>query len=78
MRRRDNAVQAAHVGERRQFFHLVRERPGDVPVYLSDCTRLFSITSWRPRHGPREILADIEAWVSENEEMVGRALGFEE
>ena len=27
-------------------------RPGDVPVYLSDCSRLESLTSWRPTPDP--------------------------
>jgi CDP-paratose 2-epimerase len=42
-------------------------RPGDVPVYLSDCARLHALTEWRPRRGPREILADIHDWVRANE-----------
>jgi CDP-paratose 2-epimerase len=42
-------------------------RPGDIPIYLSDCTRLFSLTDWRPRRGPREILVDIHAWILEHE-----------
>ena len=29
-------------------------RPGDVPVYLSDCARLHALTDWRPRHDPRD------------------------
>jgi CDP-paratose 2-epimerase len=51
-------------------------RPGDVPVYLSDCARLRSLTSWRPRRGPREILADILEWSAENEEALRSTLGF--
>ena len=47
-----------HGGGRRE------ERPGDVPVYISDCTRLYERTDWRPRRGPREILADISAWIA--------------
>ncbi len=27
-------------------------RPGDVPIYLSDCSHLRSLTSWRPRREP--------------------------
>jgi CDP-paratose 2-epimerase len=50
-------------------------RPGDVPLYLSDCARLFALTDWRPRHGPREILADIHEWVRANEAAVLSALG---
>lgn len=49
-------------------------RPGDVPAYISDCHRLFSRTSWRPRRGPTEILADIHAWVRQNEADLRHAL----
>jgi len=49
-------------------------RQGDVPVYLSDCSALFAHTDWRPRRGAREILADIHAWVLENEALVRGAL----
>jgi CDP-paratose 2-epimerase len=38
-------------------------RPGDVPVYLSDCSRLFAHTDWRPRHTPREVLAEASQWI---------------
>jgi CDP-paratose 2-epimerase len=51
-------------------------RPGDVPVYLSDCSRLFARTEWRPRRGPRETLADLLAWVRADEGAVSEALGF--
>jgi len=52
-------------------------RPGDVPVYLSDCSRLFARSDWRPRRGPRETLADLLEWVRANEAAVSEALGFE-
>jgi CDP-paratose 2-epimerase len=42
-------------------------RPGDVRIYLTDCAALFSRTSWRPRRGPRDVLADIFAWIDEHE-----------
>jgi CDP-paratose 2-epimerase len=41
-------------------------RPGDVRAYLSDCSLLFSRTSWRPRRTPRDVLEDIQAWVEGN------------
>ena len=53
------------------------DRPGDVPVYVSDCSHLFTHTSWRPQRGPRGILADILAWAEQNEAAVRSALGFE-
>jgi CDP-paratose 2-epimerase len=49
-------------------------RPGDVPLYISDCTRLFERTDWRPRQTPREILADIRAWIEDNEPALEAAL----
>jgi CDP-paratose 2-epimerase len=50
-------------------------RPGDVPIYLSDCSRLEGLTSWRPRRGAPEILADIHEWIKEHEAAVRAALG---
>ncbi len=55
----------------------VETRPGDVPVYLSDCNRLHSLTSWRPRRGARDVLADLLAWSTEHEDDLRAALGFE-
>jgi CDP-paratose 2-epimerase len=51
-------------------------RPGDVPIYLSDCSHLHSLTSWRPSREPKDVLADLLAWVEEHKE-VPAALGFE-
>jgi CDP-paratose 2-epimerase len=55
----------------------VETRPGDVPVYLSDCGRLHSLTSWRPRRGARDVLVDLLAWSTEHEDELRVALGFE-
>lgn len=52
-------------------------RAGDAPLYLSDCSRLFERTAWRPTRGAREVLADIHSWVNENEGAVAASLGFE-
>ncbi|HEX3324641.1 MAG TPA: NAD-dependent epimerase/dehydratase family protein [Solirubrobacterales bacterium] len=52
-------------------------RPGDVPVYLSDCSRLHSLTSWRPSRGPRDVLADLLDWSAAHEDSLRAALGFE-
>jgi CDP-paratose 2-epimerase len=41
-------------------------RAGDVPLFISDCRRLYERTDWRPRHSPRETLEEITAWVQEN------------
>lgn len=52
-------------------------RPGDVPIYLSDCSRLHSQTSWRPRREPRAVLADLLDWSAAHEDSLRAALGFE-
>jgi CDP-paratose 2-epimerase len=52
-------------------------RPGDVPVYVSDCSRLHSRTSWRPRHTPQEVFSDLRDWVTENEDVLRRTLDLE-
>jgi CDP-paratose 2-epimerase len=53
------------------------QRPGDVPLYISDCSRLFARSDWRPQREAREVLEEILAWVSENEDAVAASLGFE-
>lgn len=55
--------------------HSTESRPGDLPLYISDCSRLFGLSDWRPRREPRQILADIDAWISENETAIRGALG---
>lgn len=52
-------------------------RPGDVPVYLSDCRHLQSLTSWRPKRGPRKVLADLLDWSADHENELRAALGFD-
>ncbi len=49
-------------------------RPGDLPLYLSDCSRLVERSEWRPRHDARSILAEIDAWIAANERAVRAAL----
>jgi CDP-paratose 2-epimerase len=50
-------------------------RPGDVPIYISDCDLLYRHTDWRPRRGPREILEDINGWISDHEPALTTSLG---
>jgi CDP-paratose 2-epimerase len=50
------------------------DRPGDIPIYISDCARLYAHTTWRPSRSARDVLADIAAWVGENEAAIVAAL----
>ncbi len=56
---------------------VAKGRPGDVPIYLSDCTALFGRTDWRPAHDAARVLADIHAWVVANEAQIRSGLGFD-
>lgn len=49
-------------------------RQGDVPIYLSDCTRLFGFDEWRPRRSAEQVLADIHEWITADEERIAQAL----
>jgi CDP-paratose 2-epimerase len=49
-------------------------RPGDVPVYISDCRALEASSEWRPQRGPREILTDIHRWICDHEKAVRSAV----
>jgi CDP-paratose 2-epimerase len=51
-----------------------RPRPGDIPVYISDCSRLFEHTGWRPRRSARDVLRDIAEWAAEYEKQIVAAL----
>jgi CDP-paratose 2-epimerase len=49
-------------------------RPGDVPIYISDCGLLYERSEWRPRRTPPDILESIFLWINENERAVHEAL----
>ena len=49
-------------------------RQGDVPIYLSDCTRVFGLDQWRPRRSAEQVLEDIAAWIASDPERIAAAL----
>jgi nucleoside-diphosphate-sugar epimerase len=46
-----------------------------VRIYLTDASRLYALTDWRPQRSAEQTLADIAAWVREHEPLVVSALG---
>jgi CDP-paratose 2-epimerase len=51
-------------------------RPGDLPVYLSDCARLFERTDWRPRRSPEQTLAEVNEWIDDHASELQKSLGI--
>jgi CDP-paratose 2-epimerase len=56
---------------------VLETRQGDVPVYLSDCAKLFGLDEWRPRRSAEQVLADIHEWIAADEERIAQALNIE-
>jgi CDP-paratose 2-epimerase len=52
-------------------------REGDVPIYLSDCAKIFGLDEWRPRRSAADVLSDIHHWVAADEERIAAALEIE-
>jgi CDP-paratose 2-epimerase len=54
----------------------VENRPGDLRIFIGDCTRLFERTEWRPRRDVRAIIQDIAVWVREHSTALQSSLEF--
>lgn len=52
-------------------------RQGDVPVYISDCSRIFAFDEWRPQRSAEHVLADIHEWIAADPERIAAALNIE-
>lgn len=51
-------------------------RAGDVPIYLSDCEKLFGLDEWRPRRNAEQVLTDIHAWIAADEDRIAQTLNI--
>jgi len=45
-----------------------------VPIYLSDCARLFEFDEWRPQRSAEQVLADIYDWIAADPERIAATL----
>jgi CDP-paratose 2-epimerase len=46
------------------------ERPGDVPVFITDSSSVTAKTGWQPRLDPKTTLQDIYQWIREHESIL--------
>jgi CDP-paratose 2-epimerase len=68
------ALCAEITGHRLEVEASLQTRPGDVPLYYSDCRALSKKSTWRPRRDPPAVLADVHAWVRDHEADLKRTL----
>jgi CDP-paratose 2-epimerase len=61
-------------GTRVEIRSTAENRPGDVPLYVSDYHQLAELTPWRPRRAAHEVLAEIHGWICDNEAALAQAL----
>jgi CDP-paratose 2-epimerase len=45
-------------------------READIPIYLSDCTKVIKATGWKPNIIPDTIVEEISQWIKENEKLL--------
>ncbi len=57
-------------GNRVEMTRVAENRPADVRLYITDNARVSADLGWSPRRTPRETLAQIHAWIRENERLV--------
>ncbi len=51
-------------------------RQGDVPVYISDCAKLFELDDWRPKRSAEQVLGDYYEWILGDPERIAQALNI--
>jgi CDP-paratose 2-epimerase len=43
------------------------ERPGDIPIFITDSCQIMQKTGWKPKVNPQQTLQDIFNWIKDNE-----------
>ncbi len=54
-------------GNRILINKVAENRPADIPIYLTDNTKITAETTWKPQIGTKQILTEIYNWIHENE-----------
>lgn len=49
---------------------LIEERPGDVPIFVTDSTEVSNRTGWFPKKNPHQTLEEIYHWIVEYEDQL--------
>ena len=46
---------------------VAKTRQADIPIYLTDNSRVTQRTGWKPRRGVKKIVEDVHGWIRDNE-----------
>lgn len=44
-----------------------KSRPADIPLYITDNSKIEKASSWKPKYKPKEIISDVFEWIKSNE-----------
>ncbi|MCX6389670.1 MAG: NAD-dependent epimerase/dehydratase family protein [Solirubrobacterales bacterium] len=69
-----SGICAELTGKRIEIGGQPENRPGDIPIYLSDCREIFKHSDWRPTRDAVAIMSDIRDWAVANSELLDSAL----
>ncbi|KJU84582.1 nucleoside-diphosphate-sugar epimerase [Candidatus Magnetobacterium bavaricum] len=47
---------------------VLQDRVADIPIYLTDHSKVTTTTGWRPQRSPEDIIQEIALWMYENED----------
>jgi CDP-paratose 2-epimerase len=53
---------------------ITENRSADIPIYITDNTKVTTLTGWKPELSIQKIVEDITIWISENEERLSYVL----
>ncbi|MBF0344878.1 MAG: NAD-dependent epimerase/dehydratase family protein [Nitrospirae bacterium] len=56
-----------YTGNRVEIDRVTQNRAADIPIYLTDHSKVIGVTGWRPQRTPDDIVEEISLWVKENE-----------
>ena len=57
-------------GNKIQINKIQNNRSADIPIYISDNSKVQELSSWKPKHTPNQIVFDIFKWLKSNQSIL--------
>jgi CDP-paratose 2-epimerase len=64
----------AITGKSTQIQAYLEERSGDIPIFITDSSKVMDKTGWRPTITPKATIQDIHEWIFNNEAILSAIL----